>query len=253
MRMMLIRGLAVFALAGTPLLAQTGGGTPGQSGGTSGPTGATQRPPTGGATDQDGSRPGPKVEDGSTTGSQPNLPIGPPGESGEPQDRRPDAKAEISTPGESNADHAFVVNAAAAGMAEVELGKLAVQKASNARVKQLGQRMVTDHGKANAELKSLAERKNMTIPADLDATHEAARDRLAKLAGDAFDRAYMQELVAGHEKGIANFRDESQGGKDAELKAWAVALLPTLEGHLKAAQDLNRSLGAVGTSGRSRR
>src|SRR6476659_6762106 len=64
------------------------------------------------------------------------------------------------------ADRTFVMEAARGGMAEVEMGRLAVNKASNADVKQFGQRMVDDHGKANDELKGLASRKNVTLPTE---------------------------------------------------------------------------------------
>ena len=78
----------------------------------------------------------------------------------------------------SSADHACVMKAAEGGMAEVELGQLAADKATSDEVKKFGQRMVTDHGKANDELKSLAQQKNITIPTQVNAkdkaTHEAA-------------------------------------------------------------------------------
>ena len=78
------------------------------------------------------------------------------------------------------ADHNFVNEAAIGGMAEVELGNLAKEKASNSDVKTFGDRMATDHGKANDELKSWAQQKNVTLPSELDAKHKAERDRLAK-------------------------------------------------------------------------
>jgi len=144
-------------------------------------------------------------------------------------------------------DHHFVTDAAAGGMAEVELGKLAANKATKDEVKKFGQRMADDHGKANDELKSLATSKSITLPSTIDAKHRATIDRLSKLSGEAFDKAYVQEMLKDHEKDVAAFRTESISGKDPELKAWAGRTLPTLEEHLKLVQDLNR--GAVGTSG----
>jgi putative membrane protein len=144
-------------------------------------------------------------------------------------------------------DHHFVMDAANGGLAEVELGRLAAEKAGKDDVKKFGQRMVDDHGKANDELKTLAQSKQITLPAAPDAKHKATIDRLSKLTGDAFDRAYVQEMLKDHEKDVAAFRAESRSGKDPEVKAWAGKTLPTLEEHLKMIQDLNR--GAVGTSG----
>ena len=138
------------------------------------------------------------------------------------------------------------MEAAQGGMAEVELGQLATQKASSDAVKQFGQRMVTDHGKANDELKTLAQSKSIMLPTDIG-KHKATKDKLEKLSGAAFDRAYMQEMLNDHRKDVSDFRKESQSGKDPDVKAWAARTLPTLEEHLQMAQSASR--GAVGTSG----
>lgn len=148
---------------------------------------------------------------------------------------------------EKNADHDFILEAAMGGMAEVELGQLASGKAQSDPVKQFAQRMVTDHGKANEELKSLAQSRRVTLPTDSGVHHKAIKDRLAKLSGADFDRAYMQEMLTDHRKDVNAFRKESQSGQDAEVKAWAAKTLPTLEEHLKMAESASRA--AVGTSG----
>src|SRR5438094_41987 len=97
-----------------------------------------------------------------------------------------------------SADTRFIRDAAYGGMAEVELGKLAAEKASSEDVKKFGQRMVDDHGKANDELKTIASKQNVTWPSKLDATHKMTYDRLSKLSGRAFDRAYMQAMLKDH-------------------------------------------------------
>jgi putative membrane protein len=142
----------------------------------------------------------------------------------------------------SPAAHGFLQKAAVGGMAEVELGKLAQQNASNAAVKEFATQMVTDHGKANQELESLAQKDNVTLPTQLDAKHTALRDRLAKLSGAAFDRAYMTEMVKDHEKDVAEFRAESKSAANPDVKAFATRTLPVLEGHLKMAQDVQKKL-----------
>ena len=145
------------------------------------------------------------------------------------------------------ADKTFMMKAAKGGMAEVELGKLAAEKASSSDVKKFGQRMADDHGKAGDELKGLAQTKNITLPAEIDPKDKALHDRLSKLSGEAFDRAYMQAMLADHRKDVAEFRAEASSGKDLEVKAWAAKTLPTLEEHLRLAQDASK---AVGTSGK---
>ena len=149
--------------------------------------------------------------------------------------------------GKGMSAHQFVTDVAQINMAEVELGKLATDKASNEQVKKFAQRMTDDHTKAGDELKTLAQQKTITLPTELDAKHKALSDRLTKLSGEGFDRAYMQAMVSGHRQAVNMFRMESRSGKDPDVKQWAAKTLPTIEDHLKQAQEIAR--GVVGTTG----
>jgi putative membrane protein len=145
------------------------------------------------------------------------------------------------------ADKTFAEHAAQGSMAEVAMGKLAAQNASSSDVKQFGQRMVDDHGKANTELMSWASKKNVTLPTDVDAKHKSEQARLAKLSGPEFDRAYMAMMVADHNKDVAEFQRAPKTVKDPDLKAWAAKTLPTLQEHQKTAQEINAKVkGAPG-------
>jgi putative membrane protein len=124
-------------------------------------------------------------------------------------------------------------------MAEVEHGRLAVQKASSSDVRQFAQRMVDDHGKANTELEGIASQKNVTLPKELDAKHKAKQDELSKLTGPAFDSAYMTHMVSAHKEAVSLFQREAKSAKDAEARAFAAKTLPVIQGHLKMAQDLS--------------
>jgi putative membrane protein len=143
----------------------------------------------------------------------------------------------------ANADAVFMRTAAMDGLAEVEHGRLAAQNASAADVKQFAQRMVDDHSKANEELKGLAAQKNVTLPAELDQKHRAMQDKLAKLKGAAFDKAYMSHMVMAHQQAVTLFQREAKTGKDPETKAWAAKTLPVLEEHHKSARTVNTALG----------
>jgi putative membrane protein len=145
----------------------------------------------------------------------------------------------------TNPDATFVKDAAVGGMAEVELGQLAADKAASEKVKTFGRMMVTDHGKANEELKNIAASKSIALPTTLDAKHTATKDRLSKLEGDAFDKAYINEMVTGHETTVAMFRREASSGKDAEVKAFASKTLPTLDQHLKAVQEIQKEVNGA--------
>ena len=155
------------------------------------------------------------------------------------------AQSKPAAGGVAAADRAFAKEAATGGMAEVDLGQLAASKASNADVKQFGQRMVDDHSKANDELKSWASQKSVTLPTELDAKHKAEHARLDKLSGEAFDRAYMAAMVTDHNQDVAAFQRESKMAKDADLKAWAAKTLPTLQEHQKMAKDINAKVHAT--------
>lgn len=145
-------------------------------------------------------------------------------------------------------DAAFVAKIGEVGMAEVELGTLALQKTQRDDVKTFAQRMVDDHSKAGDELKAIATGKNITWPTALDTEHKALKDRLSKLSAAAFDQAYMQAMVDGHRKVAGEFRTEIQSGADTEVKAWASKTLPTVEAHFKHAESVGRSVHPAGTT-----
>jgi putative membrane protein len=104
--------------------------------------------------------------------------------------------------------------------------------------------MVDDHSKANDELKSVASGQNYQIPAETGATHKAMIKKLSKLSGDAFDKAYMKHMVADHKKDVAEFKKESTMGKNEAVKNFAAQTLPTLQEHLKQAQEISGKMGA---------
>jgi putative membrane protein len=138
----------------------------------------------------------------------------------------------------SDTDKAFMSEAATGGMAEVELGRLAAQKAASADVKAFGQRMVRDHSKANGELKAVAAKKGVTLPTALTDEQKANKAKLEKLSGAAFDREYMAMMVEDHDKDVAAFQDKSTSANDADLRAFVSKTLPTLQEHQKLAHDI---------------
>ena len=138
-------------------------------------------------------------------------------------------------------DRKFVQDAALGGMAEVELGKLAAQKAASDAVKQFGQKMVDDHTKANDQLKQVAGKENITIPDSLDSKHQSRIDKLSKLSGPDFDRAYIKDQVKDHKQDVSEFKTEADSGSDPNIKQFASNTLPILEQHLTMAKDLSKT------------
>src|SRR5579864_1444109 len=125
----------------------------------------------------------------------------------------------------SAADKTFMINAAKGGMMEVEMGKMAAQNGQNADVKKFGNRMVTDHSKANNELMTLAKEDGVSLPG-------------AKSAGKwKSDKDYMNDMVKDHEKDLAEFQKEAQNGTDPDVKAFAAKGAKMVSTHLKIAQE----------------
>ncbi|HKU85082.1 MAG TPA: DUF4142 domain-containing protein [Casimicrobiaceae bacterium] len=151
------------------------------------------------------------------------------------------ATAKATAESVSDSDRKFMEKAARGGMAEVELGKLAAEKAGSADVKQFGQRMVDDHSKANDKLKALATSKGVNLPTGLDRSTQREMDKLSKLSGAEFDREYMKHMVSDHKKDVSEFKSEAKKAKDADVKSFAASTLPTLEEHLKLAQSTEQA------------
>jgi len=125
----------------------------------------------------------------------------------------------------SDKDKAFMKEAAKGGMMEVEWGKLASQSAQNADVKKFGNRMMTDHSKANNELMALAKEEGVALPA-------------TKSTGKwKSDKDYMDMMVKDHHADLAEFQKEAQSGTDPDVKAFAAKGAKMVSAHLKLAQE----------------
>jgi putative membrane protein len=140
-------------------------------------------------------------------------------------------------------DEQFAMQAAEAGLTEVKLGTLAESQASNSEVKAFARMMVKDHTAANNELKSLAGAKGLTVPTDCEKCQQKFSE-LKALKGQAFDKKYIEMMVADHKDAVSKFTTQSSQGGDSELKSWAAGKLPTLKHHLSSAESLNKQTTA---------
>lgn len=145
--------------------------------------------------------------------------------------------------GVSSKDKDFVKKAASGGMMEVQLGIMAQQKASSEDVKNFGKKMETEHGKANDELKNIAEQKKLTLPTEMERKHKSMVKKLGDVSKTEFDKEYMKEMVKDHKKDIEEFREAGNKVQDPELKAWIGKTLPILEEHLKMAKETAAKVG----------
>lgn len=141
-------------------------------------------------------------------------------------------------------DKSFMNDAAEGGLAEVQIGELASNKASDQDVKNFGARMVKDHSKVNSELQALADKNGITLPTDLNSDHRSLFNNLSNLSGIDFDKKYMSEMVKDHVKDVKDFRNALGTVKDSDLRKFIKRTLPVLEQHLQLAQQIAGKVGA---------
>jgi putative membrane protein len=135
-------------------------------------------------------------------------------------------------------DKAFVKNAAKGGMAEVELGRLASQKASDPQVKSFAEWMIKDHSAADHKLTALASAKGVELPSGKGVMNDATYAKLKMLSGKTFDKAYVNAMVDDHKEDVAAFEKESNQAQDPDVKTFATKTLPTLRSHLDAIEKI---------------
>jgi putative membrane protein len=145
---------------------------------------------------------------------------------------------------QSKPDQAFVDEAARGGKMEVDLGRLAEQNASDAKVKQFGARMVKDHTKLNNELAAVAKSIGLTVPTALSAEQQTEYAKLAKLSGTKFDKAYMDLMVKDHTNDLAAFQKEEAATQNPKLKGAVAKAIPIIQEHLNMAKSDSTRLTA---------
>jgi putative membrane protein len=149
----------------------------------------------------------------------------------------------------AKSDQHMLEQLAQGNMAEIEAGKIALQKSQNTEVKTFAQQMIDDHTKGLQEVQSVAQSKGVTLPAEPDAKHKAMASKLNGLSGDAFDRAYLQQAgVDDHKKTHALVQKVQSSAKDADVKAVAAKLEPTVAQHLTHVTQLNASIKGRGAT-----
>jgi len=134
-------------------------------------------------------------------------------------------------------DADFVVEAASKGMKEVEVSRVAAERAATPEVKQFAQMMIEYHTNANQELNQLASRLNIAAPQSLPEDKREDMNDLNDINGMDFDKRYMKMMVDDHEKNINKFEDAAENAESPDLKNWASTTLPKLRHHLDMARQ----------------
>jgi len=133
-------------------------------------------------------------------------------------------------------DSEFLTKAASGGMLEVQLGQQVAQKATTPDAKSFAQQMITDHTKANEELKGLAAKKNIVLPTKLGEDQQKVYDEVLAEKGPELDKKYVQAMITDHEEDIKEFEAAVTNTRDSELRAFAQRTLPVLQMHLSMVQ-----------------
>jgi putative membrane protein len=140
-------------------------------------------------------------------------------------------------------DSSFYKDAAEAGIAEVDAGNLAGEKATDPKLKEFAAMMVKDHSAANMKLQTLAASKNVKLPTSASVGQTASQAKLKMLSGETFDKSYIKGQVKAHKETVALLKKEIASGEDADAKAFAKATLPTVQSHLEAIAAISAAAG----------
>jgi putative membrane protein len=201
----------VAALCCSPVLAQAPGGAPG-----------------GGAQTQQPAQPG-----GANTPSM------------QEQQQQMGANGAGATNSGPAMDKTFVKKALEGSMAEVQMGQLALQKSNDDQVKQFAQRMVDDHGKMVDQLKPVAQQMGVKVPDGPPKGDAKKMDKMKSLSGDAFDQAYIKDMVKDHKKDSSEFKQEAQSTQNPQLKQLATEGGQTIDSHLQQIQQIAQTKGTT--------
>jgi putative membrane protein len=142
-------------------------------------------------------------------------------------------------------DKRFLNQVTQGSMLNVAMGKLAAEKSSNDAVKQFAQKMATDHERGLEFFKRVAAKDGVTVSDTLDSQHKERLDKLAKLSGPDFDRAYVKDQLKAHQRMVSYFESEADNGTETAAKKMATNMLPAVQKHLDEAKELNKSLSTV--------
>jgi putative membrane protein len=143
--------------------------------------------------------------------------------------------------GADKVSEVFIRDAIQGNLAEIQMGQLAEEKTESAEVKSYGQMLVTDHSVSNEQAEKVAKQIGVTVPTELSVSQKSTYDRMSKLSGTAFDRAFVAAMIAGHKANIARFQNEARK-KNEPAADFANQMLPTLKKHLDAAQKLETGI-----------
>jgi putative membrane protein len=155
-----------------------------------------------------------------------------------------------NTTSPSVSDKKFVQRALEGGIAEMQLGELAVQRGNCEDVKQFGQKIIDDHIKMGDQIRDVAQREGIKAPRGTTVKDQTLEAKLKGLSGESFDKAFIAAMVKDHRQDLAHFKREANAGNDTEIKDAASQVLQMISQHLKLAERIARNhniaIGEIG-------
>lgn len=142
----------------------------------------------------------------------------------------------------SQGDRHFLQEAGQDNLGEIQLGRLAAKRSDNAGVKRLGERLMHDHAQANRKLMTVVNQHGLSLPESQPQSTKDLEQELSGLSGAAFDRAFVDSIVRLHRHDVQTFHEQARHADNAEVRAFAQEVAPTLESHLREAERLQRQL-----------
>lgn len=149
----------------------------------------------------------------------------------------------------SSADRNFITTAAQANLAEIQTAKMVEQKTTDPAVKDFASRMITDHTQANQQLSKVADRAGVQLPTKPSIAELSQKDELQQLSGAKLNDAYIHAQLQDHKQVISEFEQEIDHGQDHAVKEFAEQTLPTLQDHIRIAEDVSGKMGMSGKAG----
>ena len=134
----------------------------------------------------------------------------------------------------------FLKKVTNSGMAEIQLAKLAQQKATIDAVKNFAAMLERDHTAVNDQVKTLAGQRNVALPSTISDDKQKMYTDMEKMTGKSFDKDYISKMVKAHNDGISLFEDTRSSASDIDVKNFADKTLPALKMHLDSAKAIQK-------------
>lgn len=139
------------------------------------------------------------------------------------------------------ADRKFIEKAMESNVAEIQMGRLALEKSTDEQVRHFAIQMTDDHGKMLDELKQAAQQLNLPVPDEPSKGALKSMEKLKALSGNAFDQAYIKEMIKAHKEDDKSFKDEAKNTTSPQLKEMVTQDAQMIESHLQQVQQLAQS------------